>query len=1343
MGVIWLPTASAVHTSPQPRTTKDFLSVVGTSLTGSGWRHFDSTDAIRATPERDRPADWVILLDPHAGFSAMTELMNGLSCRVPDLLARPAGDDTWRATVALCSPMFASYPSASPPPTAPDEAEAHRQAEPSFRRNEFYAHVFAGYKWGEIVRADRLSAFLERVIRYRHLLRLSESELLAWKGDGDRLWSALKGEMERQRLHPNFFRPMYRGPGEGESDKAHFLPTLARVYSLGRWNKADVERFVRGKDDDLQPESPRDAPGYSGVWWLHKSPGAFDLQAKLDDLHREAWSGLKERLSGIDRRGLYRLVPSDRALIDKDYGRAAQRNEALARISLYGTLRDMARCLSRGTARWADASREEPGGRPQPIRVLAIKDAATGEFKERMRTVFGTAFRPGHVHLDCLSAEDNAWNRAEWWVRKVERNEKLRVNLEHPAAVDRLPDDRATTRSIRDYDIILLDVQYDTQFLGTQFVQWLDAQFEEAARRAQEACPNERARRPYLFVLSRLVHFGYIHQCMNHGAEAVIAKGRLFSLPQQLTAARVGKTRLLVEPRHSKPNFRTLYSLLPRATNRLRSDQTEDMILGDEYDRPWVAAMPKADLHFHIGTSISHQTIEALAVNTAGYFFQGVAPDPTWQAGRNGANESRRDPGEGDGVRTAKGAVDLIESICRIVVLANVLVNWPDIPKANRLAPPEALWTAARYVLLPRKSPSRVVDPLPPTNDIFDQVIDWLTPKDKPNAKFETCGILVAAVAVFERFISASRNDSDLLRAVQGLAGDGPPPAATIDPVTRETDRCIVPEFQGRWRYLRHQASTYPIQPNDPKSLKYTPLTLCWPLGGELGVMLDYHARRVRANWHDEYTADRVVTPGPDRALQPERIWDDYRVRVEERVKVAVRGLVQSFATLLLDREWYAEAKQQFETSQAEPVLPPEVGEAIAAAFGKGEILTQFVGPGTPKPPPHPLTLKRLVVLPQIHDARVRTLPRYLWGAGLLGAEHLQYPENLLLATWDIVRQNVRDNVVYSEVRCSTNGYCDGGMNVYDATDMLCLGFDLAAAYHGTLSPDERADSPDITHRWVRTNVLLGGKRHKRLSETQDVIALLRSYIRRGVEIPVEVDKRLPRPGVLPGQWWARCRVVGFDLSGDEKNQESAAQKKLEEVIEPLFVDCTPITIHAGEAATADSIWHAVHRYGAQRIGHGLRLRENKRLLTHCVNRGICMELCPISNDFTNIFDDIRPPDGRGRGYVSAPVGRREVYPLRYFLDEGLDACLNTDNRFLHERSTLTDEYLRAAELVSGLTRWEVLKLAKAGFKHAFLSKDERAVMLRHVEFEVFKLTTDEPGELDFPPPGEPTTDRE
>jgi len=277
-----------------------------------------------------------------------------------------------------------------------------------------------------------------------------------------------------------------------------------------------------------------------------------------------------------------------------------------------------------------------------------------------------------------------------------------------------------------------------------------------------------------------------------------------------------------------------------------------------------------------------------------------------------------------------------------------------------------------------------------------------------------------------------------------------------------------------------------------------------------------------------------------------------------------------------------------------------------------------------------------------------------------------------------------------------------GGMSAPDATDLLCRALTVASAYSACRLP---RDPSDANGRWTRANVLLGAKRHKTKEKFRASVNLLTHYLQRG-KPPSETYHSAP-------EWWRPSRVIGFDLSGDESKNCGEPSK----LMRPLLEHSAQITIHAGEAATAASVWRAVYEYGARRIGHGLRLREDRRLLDYCVSERICLELCPISNKYTNGFL-------AAGGYRRYRPEWREHYPLRHYLDEGLDICICTDNRQLHGGKGLTHEFLCAAELVGGLTRWDVLRLIKMGFKRAFLPKGEIEALLSAVEDRVYEIVT-------------------
>jgi adenosine deaminase len=121
------------------------------------------------------------------------------------------------------------------------------------------------------------------------------------------------------------------------------------------------------------------------------------------------------------------------------------------------------------------------------------------------------------------------------------------------------------------------------------------------------------------------------------------------------------------------------------------------------------------------------------------------------------------------------------------------------------------------------------------------------------------------------------------------------------------------------------------------------------------------------------------------------------------------------------------------------------------------------------------------------------------------------------------------------------------------------------------------------------------------------------------------------------------CRdgLVAIDLAGDEGNFPAR-----------LFIEHfrrareagLGVTIHAGEAAGAESIWSAIRDLGATRIGHGVRATEDPALLDYLAEHRIGLECNLTSNVQTSTVLD----------YAS--------HPLRAFLERGLLATINTDD---------------------------------------------------------------------------------
>lgn len=126
--------------------------------------------------------------------------------------------------------------------------------------------------------------------------------------------------------------------------------------------------------------------------------------------------------------------------------------------------------------------------------------------------------------------------------------------------------------------------------------------------------------------------------------------------------------------------------------------------------------------------------------------------------------------------------------------------------------------------------------------------------------------------------------------------------------------------------------------------------------------------------------------------------------------------------------------------------------------------------------------------------------------------------------------------------------------------------------------------------------------------------------------------------------------VVAVDLAGAEAVFPT---ENFEAVFKEARENKLPFTIHAGEAAGAESIWKAIE-FGAKRIGHGLHCLEDDKLVDYLREHQIPLELCPISNLQTK-----------------AVVGK---YPLKELLEIGLCVTINTDNMTVSD-TTLEKEY--------------------------------------------------------------------
>jgi adenosine deaminase len=168
-----------------------------------------------------------------------------------------------------------------------------------------------------------------------------------------------------------------------------------------------------------------------------------------------------------------------------------------------------------------------------------------------------------------------------------------------------------------------------------------------------------------------------------------------------------------------------------------------------------------------------------------------------------------------------------------------------------------------------------------------------------------------------------------------------------------------------------------------------------------------------------------------------------------------------------------------------------------------------------------------------------------------------------------------------------------------------------------------------------------------------------------------------------------REHIAALDLAGDEANFPGALFK---EHIRRGRDAGWGITVHAGEAAGAQSVWYAVNELGASRLGHAVRAVEDPSLMDFLAERRTGIECNLTSNVQTSTVVD----------YPS--------HPLRGFLEHGILATINTDDPGI-SNITLRYEYEVAAP-AAGLSAEQVRQAQRNALEVAFLSEGQKGELL-------------------------------
>jgi adenosine deaminase len=186
--------------------------------------------------------------------------------------------------------------------------------------------------------------------------------------------------------------------------------------------------------------------------------------------------------------------------------------------------------------------------------------------------------------------------------------------------------------------------------------------------------------------------------------------------------------------------------------------------------------------------------------------------------------------------------------------------------------------------------------------------------------------------------------------------------------------------------------------------------------------------------------------------------------------------------------------------------------------------------------------------------------------------------------------------------------------------------------------------------------------------------------------------------------------VVGFDLAGPEKGFPADDHLPACRYIREASMS---LTIHAGEADGPDSIWRALQRCGAHRIGHGIHIVDDclvedgeivslGRLAAYVRDHRVPLEVCVTSNLQTGGYSE--PGD----------------HPVGALHRAGFAITLSTDNRLM-SRTSMSREFALVVDH-HGFAPRDLLQVTEQAMTAAFcpLPTKERLLTERiHPGYEV------------------------
>ncbi len=341
----------------------------------------------------------------------------------------------------------------------------------------------------------------------------------------------------------------------------------------------------------------------------------------------------------------------------------------------------------------------------------------------------------------------------------------------------------------------------------------------------------------------------------------------------------------------------------------------------------------------------------------------------------------------------------------------------------------------------------------------------------------------------------------------------------------------------------------------------------------------------------------------------------------------------------------------------------------------------------------------------KVFKPNYRNLNEYLAGFAWTTAV-MQTASALERVAYELAMDNAAENVRYIEVRFAPQLHMNSQLSFTQVLEAVDSGLKRArdeinaqGVYSVSSSGSSDDDNPNLLPPPFDYGIIVTAMRYFTSQFSEYFATLTKSHEHATeVEILHYASLELARATVHLRNT-SDVRVVGFDLAGSEAGYPAADHLAAFQYVHEHFLNKT---VHAGEAYGPESIFQAITKLHADRIGHGFHLFDEDRitdpaieeparyvrnLVDYIANNRITIEVCLTSNLQT-----------------SPHIDQLSDHSIRKMIDNRLSVTLCTDNRLV-SHTTVTDEFRLLTENFE-VSPKELKNIVIYGFKRSFFEGD-------------------------------------